>query len=121
MPSEEPRSGIEEVQHDRAVVDAIVQAGLSARMAYSLVGGLAGAVRARLDDASQARSLVEKAQKRAERVKNADMALDHPIAGEARGAEELREAASTLDQAAEAYRAAAEMQEAIEAAADGDG
>lgn len=113
MPAEEPRSGIEEIQQDRAVVDAIVQAGLSARMAYSLVGGMAGAARARLEDESQARSLVEQAQRTAERVKNADMSLDHPIAGEERGAEQLREAANALEQAAEAYRTAAELAEAV--------
>lgn len=115
--SETPTSGIEEVQHDRAVVDAIVQAGLSARMAYSLVGGMAAAVRAQGVD--EARSLVEQAQRKAEGVKNADMSLDHPIAGDERGADELREAANTLEQAAEAYRAAADMQAAIEEA-DGD-
>lgn len=115
MSSEEPRSGIEEVQKDRAVVDAIVQAGLSARMAYSLVGGMAGAVRSRVADETQARNLVEKAQRRAESVKNADMSLDHLIAGDERGGEELREAASALDQAAEAYRAAAELADAVDA------
>lgn len=113
MPSSKtPESGIERIQHDRAIVDAIVQAGLSARMAYSLVGGLAGAVRAH--GVEEARSLVEQAQRNAESVKNADMALDHPIADEDRGAEELRSAAQALDQAAEAYRTAAQMQEAIE-------
>jgi hypothetical protein len=118
MPAEEPRSGIEETQQDRAVVDAIVQAGLSARMAYSLVGGMAGAVRAQGVD--EARTLVETAQRTAESVKNADMSLDHPIAGDERGADELREAASALDQAAEAYRAAADMAEAIDEAEDPD-
>jgi hypothetical protein len=117
MPAEEPRSGIEEIQQDRAVVDAVVQAGLSARMAYSLVGGMAGAVRSQLEDATRARELVEQAQSKAEAVKNADMALDHPIAGDERGAEQLREAAQALDQAAEAYRTAAELAEV----ADPDG
>lgn len=116
MPSNTPRSGIEEIQQDRAVVDAIVQAGLSARMAYSLVGGMAAAVRARVEDEGEARSLIEQAQRKAERVKNADMSLDHPIAGEERGAEQLREAANALEQAAEAYRQAAELAEAAEQA-----
>jgi hypothetical protein len=114
MAADAPESGIEQIQQDRAVVDAIVQAGLSARMAYSLVGGMAGAVQTSLEDEDRARSLVEQAQRRAERVKNADMALDHPIAGGEGGPEQLREAAQALDQAAEAYREAADLAEAVE-------
>lgn len=109
-----PRSGIEQAQRDRAIVDAIVQAGFSARMAYSLVGGMVSA--AQQAGATEAASLVDEAQKRAEAAKNADMALDHPVAGDGPGADELREAAQALDQAAQAYRTAADICETVDAA-----
>lgn len=110
---EAPHSEIERVQHTRALVDAIVQAGLASRMAYSLVGGMAGAVKAvGVEDAA---NLIDEARQQAEQVKNADMALDHPIATENRGADELREAANALEQAANAYRVAAKMQDAVTA------
>lgn len=108
-------SSLEDAQQARVVVDAIVQAGLSARIAFSLVGGMAG--RAHRADDEQVQALAERAQQAAERAKNADMSLDMALTGdEVEPAEGLREAARTLEQAAEAYETAADIHERLDAA-----
>jgi len=117
MPDPGSNPGIRNAQRERVVVDAIVQAGLAARMAYSLTGGLAGDLADRTG--ADHKDLLEKAQKRADRAKHADMSLDHPIAGDP-DADALREAASALETAAEAYRTAVEMREAADRAETAD-
>lgn len=111
MPSPQPESGIERIQRDRALADALVQAGLAARMAYSLVGGMVSA--AQQAQATEASSLLDQAQQRAEQAKNADMALDHAIAGGPPGPDAIREAAQALESAADAYRTAADIHEIV--------
>jgi hypothetical protein len=114
MPSTPPRSSIEAAQQDRAVVDAIVQAGLSARSGFSLVGGLAGQA-SRREDAGEVRALAEEAAQAAERAKNADMSLDAALSGDGRpGGEALRDAARTLQAAADAYETAADVLDALD-------
>lgn len=114
-----PGSGIEDAQRTRVVIDAIVQAGLSARIAFSLAAGLAG--HASRSDDEQLMELAERAQQAAEGAKNADMSLDLALADDDRdAASALRDASTALDRASETFEVAAEIHErldAVEAAA----
>lgn len=116
MPPGKPSvpSSIQDAQRTRVVVDAIVQAGLSARIAFSLTAGLAGQAHGADDD--RAKELAETAQQAAERAKNADMALDMAFTRDALDpGEALREAGQALARAAEAYEVAADVHERLDA------
>lgn len=105
-------SNLQDAQRTRVVVDAVVQAGLSARIAFSLLGGLAGYAN-RVDD-DRVKQLVQEAQEAAERAKNADITLDMAFTrDELEPAEALRDASQALSRAADAFEIAAEMHERL--------
>lgn len=121
-PSPGPASSIQDAQRNRVVVDAVVQAGLSARIAFSLVAGLAGQADSHPDD--EVKEIAQRAQQAAEGVKNADMSLDMALAeGPVEAASALRDGAAALERAAEAFEVAAEAHERIDElkAANGEG
>lgn len=106
-------SNIQDAQRNRVVVDAIVQAGLSARIAFSLLGGLAREA-GRVDD-DELKELTGQAQDAAERAKNADMTLDMAFMQDGvDGPEALREAKTALDRAADAFEIAADIHERLD-------
>lgn len=103
----------------RVTVDAIVQAGLSARIAFSLAGGLVRDAAQTGDD--ELAPLVEEAQRASETAKNADMSLDFAfVDDDAVPAELLRDAAEALTAAAEAFEAAADLEAALSERRDPD-
>lgn len=113
MPPQIP-SSIQDAQRTRVIMDAIVQAGLSARIAFSLVAGLAGQAYESEDE--DVLELAEEAQQAAEGAKNADMTLDMVFSSEDPDLQEaLGDAASALRRAADAYEVAADVHEALNA------
>lgn len=114
MPPQVP-SSIQDAQRTRVIMDAIVQAGLSARIAFSLVAGLAGQAHGSEDE--DVLALAQEAQTAAEGAKNADMTLDMFFTSEDPDLPEaLEDAASALKRAAEAYEVAARVHMAMDGA-----
>lgn len=106
-------SRIQEAQRTRVVVDAIVQAGLTARLAFSLAGGLSQEAH-RLDPEAHAEA-IQAAQQAAHEAKNADMTLDMVFVDDAPDlGQALRDAADALEAASQAYATAAELYETVD-------
>ncbi len=105
---EVPSSSIEDAQQARVILDAVVQAGLTARIAFSLVGGLAG--RAYGSEDEELARLAQEAQQAAEEAKNADMSLDMALTGDGVDAvEALGQASRALARASEAFEVAGDV------------